>query len=481
MEPPTSSSTRRDAQHRFYRTIRRTIRRAIRQVAIGLLVCISLACSTASKPGNLPRHPPEASSTQPAPGEITKRISFSLLEDYDKGEPLDDIARDFELMNELGIDTWRGSFGWDDYEPARGQYDFDWLHRFADLAAKYRIRLRPYLGYTPEWAAQGGSDDAAWNDPPKNLDDWSRFVYTLASAMKRHTNLLSYEIYNEENVRQWWDGTVAEYNQLLLRGAAAIRLANPAAQVLLGGLVYPDVEWIEALCITHANAGSFAVAPLHAYPETWTPPEVVVENYLDAQYELFVRAIDRDCRRKPIWINEAGYATTPGKSEQDQANWWARAVATFIAAPRVEQLGIFRIKDLRPESPVIGGGENHFLGITRVDRTKKLAFYTLKRLIGWLSRDPVTVADPEVTVEITAGKTEAFYHHLFVRPNGGQLLFVWDKRGSPTVNLRVARQGSAAREYALDGTPSSYPAFDGWTLRNIQLTPGNVRIFEIPP
>src|SRR5436190_20611886 len=53
-----------------------------------------------------------------------KRISFSILEDYDKVEDLAEVAKDFALFRELGITAWRGSFGWDDYEPSRGHYAF---------------------------------------------------------------------------------------------------------------------------------------------------------------------------------------------------------------------------------------------------------------------------------------------------------------------------------------------------------------------
>jgi hypothetical protein len=147
-----------------------------------------------------------ARPTAQSPGTVQKRLAFSILEDYDKGDDLADVDKDFDLFRQLGVTTWRGSFGWDDYEPSRGAYDFAWLHRFADLAASRGITLRPYIGYTPRWAAAGGADSDDWNDPPRNLDDWYRFVRALASAMRRHRNLVSYEIYNEENVKQWWDG-----------------------------------------------------------------------------------------------------------------------------------------------------------------------------------------------------------------------------------------------------------------------------------
>ena len=76
---------------------------------------------------------------------VTRPVSYAILEDYDKGQDLNDVALDFRMMNELGVDTWRGSFGWDDYEPERGNYDFTWLHEFMERADVYGIKLRPYL------------------------------------------------------------------------------------------------------------------------------------------------------------------------------------------------------------------------------------------------------------------------------------------------------------------------------------------------
>ncbi len=214
----------------------------------------------------------------PATAGPEKRLEFSILEDYDKDADLADVARDFDLFKELGITTWRGSFGWDDYEPTPGTYDFDWLHRFADLAASRGITLRPYIGYTPAWAAAGGADQDVWNDPPKDLDAWFRFVRTLAAEMRRHRNVSSYEIHNEENVRQWWDGSPAAYSEVLKRAAEAVEAGNPDAEVLLGGMVFPDAEWTEHVCGDERNRRSISVIPFHAYPETWTPPDVVVEN-----------------------------------------------------------------------------------------------------------------------------------------------------------------------------------------------------------
>lgn len=415
-----------------------------------------------------------------APASFTKPISFAILEDYDKGDPLAEVARDFALFKELGVTVWRGSFGWDDYEPERGRFDFDWLKQFAALADSSGIWLRPYLGYTPAWAARGGADDQAWNDPPKRIEDWRRFVTAVVKALAPHPSILSYEIYNEENVPLWWDGTLEEYTRVLRAGAEAVRGAQPETAVLLGGMVWPDAEWLEGAC--GEDGAPFDVLPFHAYPETWTPESVTVENYLGPGYrEDFLPLADERCGSRPVWINEAGFATTPGKTERQQAEWWVRAFATFLAAPRVEHLGIYEIKDQRRDTPVIGDTPNYYLGLLREDRTPKLAFATVKMLLHLFAADSITVADAELAVRVSGGTPQQLHHHLFIRPDGSRLIFVWDRGGSPVLELRLGRPGSRAVMYELDGTAAAWRNFDGRVLGGVKLAPGAVRVFEVAP
>jgi hypothetical protein len=458
----------------------------VRRSARALLVLLAAPLALAAAGGCSSRRPaaPDATPrTAPAPSRAAKRLDFALLEDYDKGESLTEVARDFALMKELGVTTWRGSLGWDDYEPARGEYDFAWLHRFAALARDSAITLRPYIGYTPEWASRNAragqnADSSVWNDPPADPGAWGAFVSRLVTALGRYPHVASYEIYNEENTRMWWDGSAADYNAVLRRAAAAIRPADRDASILFGGMVWPDADWLEAACDTHGNAASFDVIPFHAYPETWTPESVSVESYLGPEYrERFLGLADGACGGKPVWINETGYATTPGKSERDQAGWWARAIATFAAEPRVVHVGIYEVKDQRPNTAVIGDAPNYYLGLTRVDRTRKLAFHTVKLLVGLLGHAPFVVADDAVTTAATAGRAGRLYHHAFVLADGRQLLMVWDKSASPTLRVRLPAPARRVTSYALDGTPSPHPAFDGQTLDDVRLARGEVRIF----
>lgn len=429
--------------------------------------------------------PPSVQTATTTALTFTKPVSFSILQDYVKGNDLREVEEDFKLMKELGVSTWRGSFAWGDLEPTRGNYDLDWLKQFVDLAGREGMKLQPYIGYTPQWAAKGGTDKEHWNDPPRRLQDWTEFVSTVVTTFKDNKNILSYEIYNEENVKQWWDGTAADYNAVLRSASSAVRVISPDKRVIFGGMVYPDDKWMHQACVTYNNSTSFDVIPIHAYPETWTPANITLENYLDQGYaghfqNYFIPLVDKECGRKPIWINEMGFANTPGKSEQTQANWWARAFATFLANPRVEHLGIYQIKERVKGTSVIGGQENYYLGITYPDRRKKMAFHTIKALVALLDTGKLTVADKELKSSVTVGKKGELYQHLFVRPDGRQVLFVWDKKESPTLRIKV-RPGSEAWEHGLDGTAVDFKSFNGQVLEGVKLKPGQVRIFEIRP
>jgi hypothetical protein len=242
-------------------------------------------------------------------------------------------------------------------------------------------------------------------------------------------------------------------------------------------MVYPDVQWIEAVCQGTGAGRRVDVIPFHAYPETWTPEDVTVETYLGPQFASgFLAEADAACGRKRVWINETGYATLPGRSEEDQARWWIRAAATFLAQPRIDHLGIYEIKDLRRDREAIGDAPNYHLGITYADRRRKMAFTTIQRLVSMLGTQAIATADAGAIASSSAADGD-LYRYLFRAADGRQFLFLWTRRTPATVTLRPNGAAGEGIEYAVDGSVRG--KIDLSIDAELQLQPGDVRMFEL--
>ncbi|MFL5513491.1 MAG: hypothetical protein ACJ8CN_13795 [Gemmatimonadales bacterium] len=152
-------------------------------------------------------------------------------------------------------------------------------------------------------------------------------------------------------------------------------------------------------------------------------------------------------------------------------------MATFLAEPRVEQIGIYEIKDQQLGTEVIGDAPNYYLGLIKRDGSPKLAFETIRLLVRLFGSDSITVADPLLRARVTAGSAGQLHHHLFIRPDGRQLVFVWDKSGSPTVELTLPAPAGAITGYGIDGRGSPWKNVKENTIRGIALQRGTVRIF----
>jgi hypothetical protein len=417
----------------------------------------------------------------PPPAPITRTVSFSTREDWDKGDDLNTmVAPDFALVNQMGVDELIMSIGWDDYEPAQGQYDFAWLQSFCSLAAQYGIKLRPYICYTPAWAGNG-----SWNSPPNNYTDWYNFCYNLAYALRNNTNVISYEIWNEWNDTMWWTGSFTDYATLLTTGSTALRAGKPGITVIMGGLVFPHYEAIDA-CTVGTTEQYFEIAPFHCYRE-WYGTRDPLEAYLDAQYtDWFVPTVNNNGEGEPIWCNEVGFSTLD-RGEEKQRSYFARAVPYLLASDaskgEIDHFDAYEIKDLGPDAPVIGPDDIRYLGLCTQTRVKKLAFDTFAMWVSLL--DDATITTPvnsELTVEKITGRFGQKYQYLIKCSDGRQIVVVYDKKNTLTARATLTTPGSTCTKWNIDGTSTNWSAnFNGTVINNIPLSALDVAIFEVGP
>ncbi len=150
-----------------------------------------------------------------------------------------------------------------------------------------------------------------------------------------------------------------------------------------------------------------------------------------------------------------------------------RAIATFAAEPRVEHIGVYEIRDLAPDRPAIGDAPNYHLGLTRVDRTKKLAFSSVKTMIALLGGQPFSMEALDVRRRDAAGE---LHHHAFARSDGRVVIAIWNRTADDRVAIGLPRAGQLV-EHGLDGMATAPAAHDRFL--QIELKRGIPRVFEL--
>lgn len=157
---------------------------------------------------------------------------------------------DYALMAEAGLRSLRLPLGWprveqqNPYFAARDWSDFD---RSVELAAKYGMRVFPFVWGSPSWVA--GEEFVEPVRHPWAARAWASFLrqavrrYGPYGAFWRENPELpafpirEWEIWNEENIVTFSaNPDPSRYARLLRVSGRAIHNADPGAKVIIGGL-----------------------------------------------------------------------------------------------------------------------------------------------------------------------------------------------------------------------------------------------------
>lgn len=229
--------------------------------------------------------------------------------------------------NALGVDWVRRFADWNALEPsAPGVYSSSAISELDDLvsrahAAKKKVTLT-VLG-APTWA--NGSSDA--RVAPRDPAQYATFIGRLAARYRGRVQ--SWEVWNEPDEPEFWHGTTpspAAYAPLLKASYAAIKAADPAAQVVAGPLTGNNYDFVEGLYGQGAG-GSFDAVGVHTDTACGiNPPSVFY--YEDGRVGRFSFLGFREVHAvmaahgdggKPITMSEMGWSTTTTRC--DRGKW----------------------------------------------------------------------------------------------------------------------------------------------------------------
>lgn len=132
----------------------------------------------------------------------------------------------------------RIDFNWFQIETSQGSYDFSLFDQLIDDAVARDLTVLATVGYTPAWASSANTDgEDTLNDVP-NAGLYELFV---AEAVARYSDRVKHwELWNEPNLGDFFEGGVSDCVGLILRPGAAAVHAHCADCQVLG----PDVATI---------------------------------------------------------------------------------------------------------------------------------------------------------------------------------------------------------------------------------------------
>jgi hypothetical protein len=130
---------------------------------------------------------------------------------------------------------WDNGTAWSQIELEPGVYKWDNLEGVLENAqSKGMTDVLMVLGTTPEWNTDEiGPDDypqPGAASPPKDLKAWDAWVTEVATRYKGRIS--AYQIWNEANLKNFWNGTPEQMADLTKRAYDIIKAIDPEALVV---------------------------------------------------------------------------------------------------------------------------------------------------------------------------------------------------------------------------------------------------------
>jgi O-antigen ligase len=151
----------------------------------------------------------------------------------------DHLQRTMNELAETGFGWVRLRLGWDQIQPAPGQWM--WAQTDGWLEAAHQAGLTPVvvLDGSPAWtrAPQDQTGPDAPLAPPANFEEYARFAAAVAARYGEHVRF--YQLWDEPNIAPHWGARHVDpvgYTRLVKSAAPAVRRADPNAVILLAAL-----------------------------------------------------------------------------------------------------------------------------------------------------------------------------------------------------------------------------------------------------
>ncbi len=338
-----------------------------------------------------------------APAEAAVTRSNGVVSDLTWFISRADMDRSITLMRDAGVKWIRANVNWASVEPnTKGTLDAWWLAEIDYAVTKAQAAgiqiLMPISDGVPYWASAdpkryADGSGKHWNKywKPANFQNYADFAKKIVTRYQAK-GVHAYEVWNEPNYSRFWPSgpSAADYTKLLKVAYPAIKAADPASTVLMGGLSRNDYGFLRAMYAAGAK-GYFDAAAVHPYtnkvdPTTcWNAPGTTTKS-IDAFCGIeSVRAVmvNNGDAAKNIWLTEFGWATASsaanGVSEATQADYLTKAFTKLDSYPYVTHAFWYSMRNLYWSNNDPTDVEANY-GLVRVDSSLKQSYAAFKAL-----------------------------------------------------------------------------------------------------
>lgn len=214
-----------------------------------------------------------------------------------------------------GVGWLRTDAYWAAIETSSGVYDWRYLDPLMRDAKSRGLKVLLVAHTTPAWLRPAGATDVYGPTTAAERVTYGRFVTALVN---RYPDLGALEVWNEQNLDQFWAPTpnAASYVELLKVAYAASKAARPTLPVISGGLGGSTSE-LDILGTTYTQsfieAGGLAYCDgfgYHPYPnptQIGTDPQPTGGMWEASEVRKLLNAAGKTSL--PIWATEVGAPT----------------------------------------------------------------------------------------------------------------------------------------------------------------------------
>jgi hypothetical protein len=253
------------------------------------------------------------------------------------------VASQLRALRASGATVARTDVLWERAEPtgpAAGVHHYDWSFddAIAGSLARAGLRWLAILDYTAPWARLVPS---ALHSPPRSADEFAAFAAAFASRYGRdgtfwgaHPELqqlpvTDYEVWNEPDNGQFWQPLPdpASYAQLYLSTTSAVARVDPAANVIVGGLVNASSFLPQMVAARPELRGRLQGVAIHPYGAN---PDVVLAKVRRARSALSELGFSH----VPLYVTEFGWTVHPSSA----LNWAPASLRPSYVSRSLEAL-----------------------------------------------------------------------------------------------------------------------------------------------